>query len=126
MPRGQAKKLHHSWTGPWRVLKALSEAVYRIQGPSGSKQRRVIVHFDCLKPCPKGTEFVTLKSTTNRKNSRNTKLINPVDIRSRPDQFVAESIEDDEDGEADVTTIRRYPQRLTHAPARYNDYIPLS
>ena len=67
MPQGQAKKLYHPWTGPWRVLKALSEAVYRIQGPSGSKQRRVIVHFDRLKPCPRGTEFVTLKSTANRK-----------------------------------------------------------
>ena len=86
----------------------------------------VIVHFDRLKPCPKRSEFVTLKSTANRKNSRTTKLINPVDIRSRPDQFVAGSIENDEDGEADVTMIRRYPQRVRHAPARYNDYVPLS
>ena len=33
VPRGQAQKLHDPWTGPWRVLKPLSEAVYRIQGP---------------------------------------------------------------------------------------------
>ena len=62
VPRGQAKKLYHPWSGPWRVVKPLSEAVYRIQGPSGSKQRQMIVHFDCLKPCPKGTEFVTINS----------------------------------------------------------------
>ena len=55
VPRGQAKKLHHPWSGPWRVVKSLSEAVYRIQGPSGSKQRRMIVHFDRLKPCPEGS-----------------------------------------------------------------------
>ena len=39
VPCGQSKKLHNSWSGPWRVVKPLSEAVYRIQGPSGSKQR---------------------------------------------------------------------------------------
>ena len=112
--RGQAKKLHHPWTGPWRVLKPLSEAVYRIQGPSGSKQRRVIVHFDRLKPCPKGTEFVPLKSSTNKDNSRTTERTDHVD---RPNQFVAESVEDDKDGEAGVITTRRYPQRVRHAPA---------
>ena len=41
VPRGQAKKLYHPWSGPWRVVKPLSEAVYRIQGPSGSKQLTV-------------------------------------------------------------------------------------
>jgi len=35
---GQAKKLYHPWTGPWKVVKQLLEAVYRIQGPSRSKQ----------------------------------------------------------------------------------------
>ena len=29
---GQAKKLYHPWTGPWRVLKPLSEALYKILG----------------------------------------------------------------------------------------------
>ena len=104
------KKLHHPWTGPSRVSKPLCEAVYQIQGPSGSKQQRVIVHFDRLKPCPKGTEFVTLKSITNRDNSRTTEPTNHVDARSRPNQFVAETVEDDEDGEASVRIARQYPQ----------------
>ena len=116
-PRGQAKKLHHPWTGPWRVLKPLSEAVYRIQGPSGSKQRRVIVHFDRLKPCLKGTEFVTLKSSTNKDNSGTIKRTDHIDVRSRPNQFVAENVEDDEDSETGVITARRYPQQVRHTPA---------
>ena len=126
VPRGQAKKLHHPWTGPWRVLKPLSEAVYRIQGPSGSKQRRVIVHFDRLKPCPKGTEFVTLKSSTNKDNSGTIKQTDHIDVRSRPNQFVAENVEDDEDSETGVITARRYLQRVRHTPAQYDDYVPLS
>ena len=114
VPRGQAKKLHHPWTGPWRVLKPLSEAVYRIQGSSGSKQRRVIV------------QFVTLKSSTNKDNSGTIKQTDHIDVRSRPNQFVAENVEDDEDSETGVITARRYPQRVRHTPARYDDYVPLS
>ena len=63
VPRGQARKLYHLWSGPWRVVKSFLEAVYRIQGPSGSKQQRMIVHFDRLKQCPKETEFVTINSS---------------------------------------------------------------
>ena len=62
----------------------------------------MIVHFVRLKPCLKGTEFVTLKSTTNRDNSRTTEPTNHVHASSRPNQFVAETVEDDEDGEASV------------------------
>ena len=58
VPRGGSKKLYHPWTGPWKVIKQVSDAVYRIQGPSGSKQKRHVVHFDRLKPCAKGTEFI--------------------------------------------------------------------
>jgi len=67
IPRGKAKKLYHPWTGPWRVVKQFSEAVYRIQGPSGAKQRRVVVHFDRLKPCASGTAFTT-PSPSDRQN----------------------------------------------------------
>ena len=103
-----SKKLHHPWSGPWKVVKSLSEAVYK--GPSGSKQRRMIVHFDRLKPCPKGTEFVTLRQIMSNNHQLH--------------QYVAENIEDDD--EAEVTTTRRYPQRVRHAPTRYSDYIPLT
>ena len=126
VPRGQAKKLYHPWSGPWRVVKPLSEAVYRIQGPSGSKQRRMIVHFDRLKPCPKGTEFVTInsKSIVYETRSRSEK---PATFNNHhphhPHQYVAESV--DYDDEAEVTTTRWYPQRVRHAPSRYNDYVPL-
>ena len=58
VPRGGSRKLHYPWTGPWRVIKQISDAVYRIQGPSGSKQKRHVVHFDGLKLCVKGTQFI--------------------------------------------------------------------
>ena len=124
IPRGQNKKLHHPWSGPWRVVKPLSEAVYRIQGPSDSKQRRMIVHFDRLKPCSKGTEFVTLnsKSTANETNLRSKKSATSKD--HQPHQYVPENV--DYDDEAEVSTTRRYPQRVRHAPSRYGDYVSSS
>ena len=100
----------------------LSEAVYRIQGPSGSKQRRMIVHFDRLKPCPKGTEFVTLKSksTTNETDLRSKKSATSNDHQLH--QYVAEDV--DYDDEAEVGTTRHNPQRVRYAPSRYTDCVP--
>ena len=47
-------KLNRLWTGPWIVIKRLSEVVYRIKywGPTGSYSRvkRRVVHFNQLKP----------------------------------------------------------------------------
>ena len=51
VPRGQAKKLHHPWAGPYRIVTKLSEAVYRIQHVRLHKKHQV-VHFDRLKHCP--------------------------------------------------------------------------
>ena len=51
VPRGQAKKLHYPWTGPYRIVAKSSEDVYRIQHVRLHKKRQV-VHFDRLKCCP--------------------------------------------------------------------------
>ena len=53
VPRGHSKKLHCLWTGPFTVVKRLSDAVYRIQYIWPRRRRtRVVVHFDHLKLCP--------------------------------------------------------------------------
>ena len=48
VPRRKSKKLHRWWTGPYKVVKQLSEATYRIQHIH-NKAKRVVVHFDRLK-----------------------------------------------------------------------------
>ena len=50
--RGLSKKLHHPWAGPYKVVKKLSDATYRIEQIKGRRHRKV-VHFDRLKLCPK-------------------------------------------------------------------------
>ena len=56
VPKGQSKKLHHTWTGPLRVVGRLSDSDYRVKALRGQKQVQV-VHFDRLKLCVPGTRF---------------------------------------------------------------------
>ncbi len=66
IPRGQVRKLHRRWTGPFRVVWCFSEATYCIQERQ-SPRRRLIVHFDRLKPCPPG---IRLKDRTTLRPPR--------------------------------------------------------
>ena len=47
---GASQKLHRPWTGPYKIIKRLADVTYRIQNCTGCR-RRLVVHFDCLKPC---------------------------------------------------------------------------
>ena len=42
IPRGQNKKLHHPWTGPFKVLQKLSDVTYRLQRTSGRRRKQVV------------------------------------------------------------------------------------
>ena len=55
VPRGKSRKLHHPWTGPFRVVKRLADAVYRLQHTQG--RSRPVVHFNRLKPCSRDTRL---------------------------------------------------------------------
>ncbi len=47
-PRGQHKKFHRPWSGPYTVVKQLSDCTYRIQHTQ-NRSKRSVVHFDRLK-----------------------------------------------------------------------------
>ena len=51
--KGSCKKLHHPWARPYKVVKKLSDATYRIEQRQGRRRHRKVVHFDRLKLCPK-------------------------------------------------------------------------
>ena len=48
--RGQHRKFHRPWTGPYRIIHKLSDVTYRIQNMRARRQR-IIVHFNRLKLC---------------------------------------------------------------------------
>ena len=50
LARNNTKKLHHPWTGPYRVVKCLTDSTYQIQLLSNPR-KRFVVHFERMKPC---------------------------------------------------------------------------
>ena len=52
IPHGASRKLHRPWTGPYKIIKKLADITYRVQSCKG-RRRRLVVHFDRLKPCSK-------------------------------------------------------------------------
>ena len=45
--KGKSKKLHHSWLGPYRIIKKLFDVTYWVQHHL-NKKKRIVVHFDRL------------------------------------------------------------------------------
>jgi len=48
--KGQTKKLHSPWQGPYIVMTKIGDVTYRIQAEDNPRKRKV-VHFNRLKPC---------------------------------------------------------------------------
>ena len=57
VPTDGHRKLHHPWTGPFKVIKKLSDLNYQIQLQGNPNQKSLIVHFNCLKKCIPWTRF---------------------------------------------------------------------
>ena len=60
------RKLHRPWTGPYRVLRKLSDVNYRIQDVQAPR-RRPVVHFDRLKYCPPDIQLPHLQQTRGKR-----------------------------------------------------------
>ena len=132
VPRGRSKKVHRPWSGPFVVIKHLSDVTYRVQIVN-SRRRRVVVHFNHLKPYK-----LSVPTPAKRKNRRDTKRANTppahhfgtelelVDDESEescpnhrgsdnhtPDPGNQEQPENEQD-------VWHYPQRMRHPPDYYS------
>ena len=101
---GKSKKFHHPWTGPYIVIKKLSDTTYRIQHHN-KKNKRLVVHFDRLKWCHPDTRFSEgiIRSNTC--------------ITAQPAQIssIGENLELVDDYPDELPT-RRYPICTRHPP----------
>ena len=71
VPRGHSRKLHCPWVGPFKVVKRLSDAVYRIQDTRPRKRRsRVVVHFNRLKPCSSSIRINPIPEKSDPKTAK--------------------------------------------------------
>ena len=120
VPRGKFKKFHHPWTGPYKVIKQLSDVNYRIQSVPG--RRRMVVHFDRLKPCHPATRLDNTDNEQSPGETRQPEVLTPPPIGTDLEVF------DDDQKHPPLPTSppappRRYPTRMRHAPDRYGTYI---
>ena len=119
VPRGKSKKLHRPWTG--------SDATYRIQQVKGRK--RLVVHFERLKPCP--PSVVTRQSAPVTSHKSDSSAARTGDT---PTQFESQLVEEygvvtpEEDsagseGEPPREYSARYPQCDRRPPDCYSTSI---
>ena len=113
IPQGQSKKLHHPWTGPYKIVERISDSDYKVKGLRGKKQSH-IVHFDRLKPCTPGTRFQSeIEEPENQSDPANGEHVS----LGTP-QIFGEDMQ-----LLDTGTERRYPRRGRHPPDCYAPVI---
>ena len=133
--RESCRKLHHPWTGPFKVLKQLSDTTYRIQHLHGNRQRKVI-HFDRLKPCTNGVTQIDHEQQTTQDDNQPT---NSTATSAKLPSMIGTNLElldDDHDQPTPASgstsspsssgpppAERRYPIRSHHPPTRYDDFL---
>ena len=52
VPKGASRKLFRPWQGPFRIIKVITDLVYRVERtlPHSVRKQRFVVHFARLKP----------------------------------------------------------------------------
>ena len=110
VPRGKPKKLHRPWTGPFRVVRRLSTATYRIENVRARRQR-LVVHFDRLKLCPPNMRMPDLPPSTTRQPRKTPRSHSPPGTN-------LEVVDDPAPNPPELPTPR-YPRRERSAPARF-------
>ena len=122
-PKGTSHKLHHPWTGPYKVIKKVSDVTYQIQHLYGNRQCKVI-HFDRLKPCSREV----IQSLQHSRPMPVEPTIYQSTCHSSQD-LIVELLDDyDDDAELQLPplstadSVRRYPTRTHHPPSRFSDF----
>uniref|UniRef100_A0A1X7V297 Uncharacterized protein n=1 Tax=Amphimedon queenslandica TaxID=400682 RepID=A0A1X7V297_AMPQE len=64
VPPNSHRKLHHPWTGPYKIVSKLSDLNYKI-ATIQDLSKVSLVPFDCLKPYTQGTHLTTPPSLSS-------------------------------------------------------------
>ena len=135
VPKGKSRKLNCPWIGPFRVVKKLSDIVYRIQD-SCNRRKRQVVHFDRLKPCDPNMRTSQENVQGNQTPTRGNSPTLAPSSRPIPPGTNLQLLDDDDDDDMDsqpagiltdptpavTNQPRRYPTRtFRRRPARYAD-----
>ena len=119
IPQGHSRKLHLPWTGPFKVIERVSESDYRLKG----RRTTHIVHFDRLKLCAPGTQFLTaVNGDSDVVNPQPTNL-NSSDVFGEDMTIVTTENEQQPDPDPDLTPCQ-YPLRDRRPPIHLDLLLP--
>ena len=133
----QIKKLHRQWSGPFTVVKCLSNVTYRVQDIN-NRCKRMVVHFNRLKPYKqrvqtplkdKAKDKPSLQDNTQPTHHFGTEL-ELVDDKGEGNITLPDPPQDgradtepnveQEDPQYESELVRRYPRRVHHPPDFYS------
>ena len=105
VPRGASRKLHRPWTGPYKIIKRLADVTYRIQNCNGRRRRRrLVVHFDRLKPCRQdmrmegsSSDRITASHTASKDAACEPSVLPTV--HDSEDDFIEDSVNNNTEGD---------------------------
>ena len=140
IPKGNSRKLNSPWVGPYKVVKCISDTVYRIQD-TRTPRKRIVVHFDRLKSC---NERMRTQVDAGERDSQESTDIDPsAQVQQATRQLppgtnlqVRDDYEGEDDSQQDQEAApqqqgntagadnqqRRYPHRSScRRPVRYRD-----
>ena len=129
-PRGKSKKLYRPWSGPFVVVKKLSDVTYRVQEVKNCR-RRLVVHFNRLKPYKgKVADRQPLRREmspdmkTQSEEPRNHYFGSQLELVDEGDIEVSIALSpsehNTEPGIEPQGESRRYPQQTRHPPNRFD------
>ena len=134
LARGNTKKLHHPWTGPYQVVKRLTDSTYRIQSLSNPR-KHAVVHFDRLKPCPTAaTEKSTASDTASPPPADDGTMMDTtqaapigthLEIVEPADSHVHEQPPLSPQLPVPIVPSRQYPTRSRQPQDRFGEPIPI-
>ena len=120
VPPHSHRKLHHPWSGPYKIVAKLSDLNYKI-APVQDLSKVSIVHFNRLKPCTQGTRLATPPSLQSPSHSHSTLSQSQYRVGDNItllDFSEDETSDDDTHGAYVNPPPRHYPTRRRFPPDR--------
>ena len=115
--KGQSRKFHHPWKGPYQIVQKISDCDYHIKSLT-DQQCEQIVHFNRLKLCKPGTRFHQNLPADNHDQSQI-----PVSPNSANPTAASKVVGNNlELVDSDITSPLR-PSRITRPPSRFGDFV---
>ena len=116
--RGSSRKFHRPWQGPYKIVKVITDVIYRIQHMK-QPRRRIVVHYDRLKPyhgqcessIPASSETMTPTDQSSPATQSDYEDDDPVVVYPSPPVQTS-----------DETSLRR-SSRIRRPPDRYGNPV---